>query len=49
MEKNNFDPITCYENLVLRLQNKVSIWNREFIATLDRTNNDISVFLSELG
>ena len=49
VEENNFDPITCYENLVLRLQNKVSIWNRELIATLDRTNNDVSVFLSELG
>ena len=49
MEENDLDPITCYENLVLRLQDKVSVWNGEFVATLDCTNNDISVFLPELG
>ena len=49
MEENDLDPITRYKNLVLRLQDKISVWNGEFVATLDCTNNDISVFLSELG
>ena len=49
VEENDLDPISRHENLVLGLQNKVSIWNREFVATLDRTNNDVSVFLPELG
>ena len=49
VEENDLDPVTCYENLVLRLQDKISVWNGEFVATLDCANNDISVFLSELG
>ena len=49
VEENDLDPVTCYENLVLRLQDKISVWNGEFVATLDCTNNDISVFLPELG
>ena len=49
VEEDDIDPISCHENLVLRLQDKVSVWNGEFVATLDCTNNDISVFLPELG
>ncbi len=47
MEENDLDPITCYENLVLRLQDKSLRLNGVVsVATLDCTNNDISVFLS---
>ncbi len=46
--EENVSIYSCLK-IILGLQNKVSIWNREFVATLDRTNNDVSVFLSELG
>ena len=41
-------PIAGDKDLIIWLQNKVTIWNGQFILSLDGTDNDIAIFLPKL-